>query len=380
MKRKTRPAGDDLRAVSRLLVDATVGTTGVVEQMHHAIAAGPFAWPVRKVSGLVYSSIRGVTRTVGLALDQALAQLTPALGEAAPGPERLAAIAALNGVIGDRLAETGNALALPMELHRPAGAAATGRLLVLVHGSSMNDLQWLRHRHDHGAALQRDLGWSPVYLRYNSGLHVSENGRQLAAVLEECVQAWPVPLAELALIGFSMGGLVARSACHFAELEGASWRKKLGALVCLGTPHHGAPLERGGSWADALLGISRYSAPLAKLGQLRSAGVTDLRFGYVLDEHWKGKDRFALGADERAPLPLPYGVRCYAVAATQSAGPGERLRSDGLVPVPSALGHSDSPALRLAFPEEHQHVVYGAMHLDLLDRPEAYAPLRRWLA
>jgi pimeloyl-ACP methyl ester carboxylesterase len=372
MPKKPRPIAADLRAASRLLVDATTGTTGVVEQMHHAIASGPFAWPARQLSGLVYSGIRGVTRAVGVAIDQALEQLAPLLGETVPGPERLAVLAALNGVIGDLLAQTGSALAQPMELHRGTVAPPSRKVLVLVHGSSMNDLQWKRHGHDHGAALERDLGFTAVYVRYNSGLHASVNGRQLAALLERQLATWPVPVDELVLLGFSMGGLVARSACHLAELEGFGWRRKLSALVCLGTPHHGSPLERGGSWADALLGVSRYSAPLAKLGKLRSAGVTDLRFGYVLDEHWQGKDRFELGSDERTPLPLPRGVRCYAVAATQSAATVSPLRSDGLVPVASALGQARGP-LRLEFPEEHQCVVYGAGHLDLLNRPEAYA-------
>lgn len=372
--RKRRPIAEDLRAASKLLVDATTGTTTVVEQMHHTIAAtSPFAAPIKLVSGLVYSSVRGVTRVVGVAVDQALQQLAPLLGEGEPGPEVLAAVAALNGVVGDLLERSGNALAQPLELHA-RGAEPSRKVVVLVHGSSMNDLQWLRLGHDHGAALGRDLGVSPVYARYNSGLHVSTNGRRLAAELERLVEESVVE--ELVLVGFSMGGLVARSACHVAELQGLRWRRRLSTLVCLGTPHHGSPLERAGSWADAALGFSRYSAPIARLGKIRSEGVTDLRFGYVLDSHWQGRERFTLGVDEREPLPLPSGVRCFAIAATKSK-PGEpKLRGDGLVPVESALGQHLAPHLHLNFPTEHQRVVYGAAHLDLLSRPEAYAAVK----
>ncbi|MBK7864277.1 MAG: alpha/beta hydrolase [Archangiaceae bacterium] len=373
-----RSVAADLRAASRLLVDATTETTTVVEQMHHAIASGPFAWPARKLSGLVYSSIRGVTRAVGLTIDKALEQLAPALGVRSPGPEALAALAALNGVIGDVLAESGSPLAQPMELHRRRELPAPSRkVLVLVHGSSMNDLQWKRRGHDHGAALERDLGWSAFYVRYNSGLHVSVNGRELSALLEQLVASSQVE--ELAILGFSMGGLVARSACHVAELEGARWRAKLTTLICMGTPHHGSPVERAGSFFETALGVSRYSAPLARLGKLRSAGVTDLRFGFVSDTDWKGRDRFDFDGDRRAPVPLPRGVRCYALAGTQSKKPGARLRSDGLVPVASGLGHAPGK-LELGFPEEHQQLVYGATHLDLLHRPEAYAALRAWLS
>ncbi len=378
--KKSRLNATDLRAVSRLLVDATTGTTGVVEKVHHAIASGPFGWPVRKMSGLVYSSVRGVTRAVGVAIDKSLEQLAPVLGESDPGPERLAVVAALNGVIGDLLADSQNALAQPMELHRRSVTAMpSSRVLVLVHGSSMTDLQWLRRGHDHGAQLERDLGWSAVYVRYNSGLHVSVNGRQLAALLEQLVASWPVKVEKIALLGFSMGGLVARSACHYAELEGSSWRRSLHALICMGTPHHGSPVERAGSWVETLLGVNRYSAPISRLGRLRSAGVTDLRFGYVIDEHWHGRERFAFGPDARAAVPLRRKTRCYTIAASQSKGPGKRLRGDGLVEVVSALGHAPGK-LGLDFPKEHQRVVFGATHLDLLNSPEAYAALREWLS
>jgi pimeloyl-ACP methyl ester carboxylesterase len=313
---------------------------------------------------------------VGASLDLALAQLAPLIGESAPGREREAVLAALNGVLGDYLTETGNPLAIRMQL-RTASPRAGRKLLVLAHGSCLNDRSWSRLEHDHGEALQRDLGYTPVYLHYNSGLHVSTNGRELAAMLEQLVAAWPVPIDELVLVGHSMGGLVCRSACHYGDA--AVWRRKLRAMVCLGTPHHGAPLERGGNRIDVLLNISRYSAPFARLGKIRSAGVTDLRFGNVLDEHWQGRDRFAHAADDRSPLKLPDGVECYAIAATTASKPGARLAGDGLVPVDSALGRHAKPALTLGFPETHQWIGYGMGHLDLLSRIEVYETVRGWL-
>jgi len=244
----------------------------------------------------------------------------------------------------------------------------------------MHHDQWQRHGHDHGAMLARDLGFAPLYLHYNTGLHVSTNGRALAALLEELVLAWPIPVTELTILAHSMGGLVSRSACHVAEEAGLSWRGKLRAIAFLGTPHHGAPLERGGSWIDTLLAVSRYSAPLARLGKIRSAGVTDLRFGSVLDEHWQGRDRFVRGADPRAALKLPDGVACYAVAATTAAAPIDPLPGDGLVPVDSALGRHAVPELLLRFSEDDQWIGFGMNHLDLLSSLEVYAKLREWLA
>jgi PGAP1-like protein len=397
--KSTRNPFDDLRGATRLAVDATRGVTDLVEAMHHTIGGGPsilgrpLDGPTRLLTGPIYGSIRGATRLVGAGLDATLARLAPLLGERAPGVEREAVLAAVNGVLGDYLAESGNPLAIEMRLRshgralelekkalRIAFPRAAGKLLVLVHGSCLNDLRWKRLGHDHGAALARDLGFTPVYLHYNTGLHVSTNGRAFAALLEALVAAWPAPIDELVIVSHSMGGLVSRSACHFGEAADHAWRRKLRKLLCLGTPHHGAPLERGGHWVDVLLGISRYSAPIARLGKIRSAGVTDMRFGYVLDEHWEGRDRFAHARDLRTPLHLPAGVECYAIAATKGPDDAGGCPGDGLVPVDSALGRHSRPELTLAFPEAHQWIARGMDHFDLLSRAEVYATIRSWLS
>ncbi len=385
MHKKSRNHVDDLRGASRLAVEATKGVTDLVQAMHVTIAGGPdilgrpLAIPARLLTAPVYGSIRVVTGLVGSAIDVALAQLAPLLGEGAPGPEREAVLAALNGVLGDYLAQTGNPLAIEMRL-RHEGPTEGRKLLVLVHGSCMSDRQWSRNGHDHGAALARDLGYTPVYVQYNSGLHISTNGRSLSALLEELVAKRPAPLDEVSIVGHSMGGLVARSACHAAEDAGHAWRRKLRALLSLGSPHHGAPLERGGNWFQLLFGLSRYSAPLGRLGRIRSAGVTDMRFGNVLDEHWEGRDRFSHGGDPRTRLKLPEGVRCYAIAGTTAPEMGPKLPGDGLVPVDSALGRHAKPELTLAFPDRHQWIGFGTGHLDLLARPEVYAKMKAWLS
>jgi pimeloyl-ACP methyl ester carboxylesterase len=402
----TRPknsAVDELRGAARLAVEATVGVVDVVEAMHQGIGGGPALLgrpllPVtRLLSGPVYASIRSVTRGIGAAVEAALAAAAPALGGGgsrarARTIEHDTAVAVLNGVVGDHLAESGNPLATrmalrrggePLVLERRALRAtfpeASRRLLVLVHGACRHDRQWSRRGRDPFGALAAELGFTLVHLHYNTGLHVSTNGRAFAALLERLVAAWPRGVDEVAIVGHSMGGLVARSACHAADAEGHAWRRKLRKLVCVASPHHGAPLERGGNWVDVLLGVSRYSAPVARLGMIRSAGVTDLRFGAVLDEHRDGRGRFALGRDLRRELRLPARVRCYAIAATRTRAPGPgRYASDGLVPVDSALGRHRNPALTLAF--DDTWVGFGMGHFDLLDRTEVHAVLRAWLA
>ncbi len=229
----TSHINSDLRGAGRLAIAATLGVTDLVEAMHRTIASVPAPigkpreGPARGIAGLVYSAVRGTTRVVGGGLDAALALLPPMLGDAGPWPMRTQVLAALNGILGDYLVQTGNPLAIPMqlrsagrtlEIERTALAAAlpraAGKLLVMVHGLCMSDLQWNRAGHDHGAALAQALGYTPVYLNYNTGRHVSTNGRELADLLERLVREWPVALSEVTIVGHSMGGLVARSAAH----------------------------------------------------------------------------------------------------------------------------------------------------------------------
>jgi pimeloyl-ACP methyl ester carboxylesterase len=250
----------------------------------------------------------------------------------------------------------------------------------------MNDLQWNTH-HDahssnHAEVLSAALGASPVYVRYNTGLHVSENGALLAQQLEQLVTHWPVPLKEIIVLAHSMGGLVIRSACHVAQQSKLRWPRALKSIVFLGTPHHGAPLERAGNWVDVLLGSTPYTKPFTQLAKLRSAGITDLRYGYVLDADWQGHDRFRRTPDTRAPAPLPAGVACYTVAATlagKRSKLADRLLGDGLVPLHSALGQHDGEQHNLAFAPDAQWIAYRTGHLQLLSSPDVTQQLVDWL-
>ena len=390
---------DDLRGVSRLTIAGIAGIVDLVEAMHRNIASVPVGRAPKGrttgITGFVYRSIRGVVGVVEYSLDALLARLAPVLGRSSTWPGREAVVSALNGVLGDYLATTRNPLAIEMAFRRGGAAMlddraamaealpdASGKVLVLVHGLCMNDLQWERAGHDHGAALARDLGFTPVYVHYNTGRHISENGRELADRLERLIRHWPVPVAELVVIGHSMGGLVARSACFYGELARHEWRRRLDKIVFLGTPHHGAPLEKGGNWIDILLGVSRYSAPLARLGKIRSSGITDLRHGNLVDEDWKARDRFAMSGDGRVAMPLPAGAACYTIAATTAEEEDgvSALIGDGLVPLGSALGRHERAERALAFDASRQWVARGVHHLDLLSDAAVYARIEKWLS
>jgi pimeloyl-ACP methyl ester carboxylesterase len=380
----------DLRGVARMAIDATDSVAEVVEQMHRTIQLRPGPLGISAtdrpngITGLVYRLVRGGIRLIGDAVDASLAGVTTLLpeGEASPAIDAYRSVA--NGVYGDYLFRTRNPLAIEMSLRHfgqrvdpqdpmrvfegRSDVTPGNRLLVLVHGLCMNDMQWNRDGHDHGAALANELGYLPLYLRYNSGRRISSNGRALAEMLETLTGNWTTPVDELVIMGHSMGGLVARSACHYGRQANHTWPEYLRKLVFLGTPHHGAPLERGGHGLELLMGLSPYSMPLTRLSKARSAGITDLRQGAM-----------STGQDI---VPLPSGVKCYAAAAVRAGRRGllsERLIGDGLVPLDSALGrHRDSKRM-LAIPKDRQWVGYRMGHWELLNHPGVYRQIATWL-
>lgn len=389
----------DIHGITRLALTAVEGVIDMVAALHGRIICAPLEeGTARGITGFTYGTVRASTATVSRWADALLARRAAATmsGHKASSAERETVLAIMNGVFGDHLADSGNPLAIPMrlrsnghplDLKKTALAAefpeAGGKLLILVHGLCRSDLHWSRNGHDHGKALARDLGYTPLYLQYNTGRHVSTNGREFSSLMEALVKQWPVPVEEVVILGHSMGGLVARSACYYGKAAGHAWLSKLRKIIFLGTPHHGAPLERGGNWLTAALGRNAFTRPFAQLGRIRSAGITDLRHGSLLDEDWEGRDRFEHAEDCRRQVPLPKGVKCYAIAGTTGRRAGDirdRLLGDGLIPLDTALGRHAESSRALLFPKSRQWVAYGIHHLDLVSRAEVYEKIRDWLA
>jgi pimeloyl-ACP methyl ester carboxylesterase len=326
-----------------------------------------------------------------------LALLSQQLGQSTPSANSAALISALNGVLGDHLVKRQSPLAITMtfklqglelELQTLAQTVVhkRGRLLIMVHGLCMNDRQWRQGEHDHGEKLASELDAALVYLCYNSGQHISDNGEQFSQLLEALFQQIQGIdnnlLVQLSIVAHSMGGLVSRSALAQGPALNHQWPQHCANLVFLGTPHHGAPLERAGNWVDLLLGFHPYSAPLRRLTQIRSAGITDLRHGNVLASDWQERNRFDFSRDKRSPLPLPSHVHCYTVATTISETAStlsDQVLGDGLVPLDSALGKHEDSRFTLHFAPQNQWQGRGINHMQLLSDPLVYHQLQQWL-
>ncbi len=433
-----------LLGLKNLVHDAIERTTDLVEETHEAVAGKPvellsriepLAEAVEVVDGArrltasaVFGAIRATNHGIrlledagialvksaaaGAGIDERVAFEATALARTPMWPGATGTLAwwldhaegALNGAIGDFLSERGNDLQIRMALHHggeplessrfalvAAVPNATSRVCVFVHGLGCTEWAWsflAEEFHgdpavNFGTMLRDELGYTPLYVRYNTGLHISENGRHLAELLRDIVAAYPIDVEDIVLIGHSMGGLVSRSAAHYAASDGETWVGKLRHVFCIGSPNLGAPLEKASNVLASVL--SFFDTPgtqvPAKILNGRSAGIKDLRFGYVVDEEWKGKDPDAFLEDNSQRVPFVDAVTYCFIGSTITQDPNHplgQLIGDVLVRLPSAAGFGEEPARSIPF--HGGRVIGGAHHLELMNHPGVYAEIRERLA
>jgi hypothetical protein len=320
--------------------------------------------------------------------------LTGGLGGASRALDRLAATgvgprleadrrgrfvtAAVNGLIGDRLLRDRPQLAIPMAVRRSdadvepvrdalaeAFPQATRRLVFFLHGLCENESYWNRHRDRTGTTYARMLGergWTSLMLRANTGLPLRENGAALAALAQRVVDAWPVEVTRIALVGHSLGGLVMRAAGAVVSDVEAPWAALVTDVVTLGTPHLGAPIARG---------IGHGSTGLGRLPETAA-------FGRILDWRSRGVHDLVTGLAEDVP-PLPH-ARYHLVSATLTRSerhPVGNLVGDLLVRPRSAYGRDRT---RTLFPDADVLHIGRTDHFGLLNHPEVHRALREWLS
>ncbi len=370
-------------------------TTKCVQEMHGAIADAYFdilrrmpllsapAQLVRTAHDTIAGGVYGAVHYGSGGLLGAAAAVEKRATGFAPGkpPGRLASglRSALNGAFGDHLAASNNLLAIRMAIHvggapialdaaalRQAFGEAGKRLCVFIHGLGCDEHCWegddrgAASEVDFGRRLQAEFACTPLYLRYNSGLPIADNGAQLAGLLEELLAAWPQPASELLLIGHSMGGLLALSACEHAAAADLRWPHATAMLICLGSPNLGSSVERLGQLTNAALNLSRITAPLGKIAATRSQGVKDLRRGP--------------GAPRRDPAHDHIAFRFLGASLAEDADhPVGKFVGDGLVTLDSATAH--------VIEGDVQSVSIGKLgHLQLLTDARVYRQISEWIA
>ncbi len=307
-------------------------------------------------------------------------------------------VSILNGVFGDELEKREIHLATKMNFYineEPLDVTVesiqkeypqlTSKVCILVHGLVSDEIMWnfSGSHENYGTLLQKDLQFTPFYIRYNSGLHISDNGKTFTDLIEDLINNYPIPIQELVLIGHSMGGLVIRSACYYAEKKSHSWVKKLNKVFFLGSPHLGAPLEKFGNVVTAILGqIPNPFTYLTKNAiNKRSAGIKDLRFGYIIEEDWKDKDPDAFLQNNKNPVPLLENVKYFIISGTITENPESFLATwigDAMVRKDSSLGKSRNQDHALTFLEEHHRQFPGIAHIKLMRDSSIYQQILEW--
>ncbi len=342
---------------------------GVAAGLHRVIRRQTPAGPVlsdRGTADPVYSLVRdGFMVPANL-----VGRMGHRLPESEPDPKWLNVQAALNGAFGDTLAGQNNPLSFSMQLTGDPPSPQRP-LLIFLHGLCLHEQSWRRDEHERFATRARnDEDFRVTRLRYNSGLAIADNGARLAELLEatECTR--------LVLVGHSMGGLVARSALHQARQAGMGWPQRLTHLATLGTPHHGAVAERLGNHANRLLTITRWSLPFTHLGNLRSAGIHDLRFGNLLPADREKAGDILHTHDPRTPVPVPDEVSHLYMAATRSdeAAPDKAVKSDLLVTPHSGLAEEYPGSERVT-----RILLYRHDHFQLMWNRPVYQRLYQWM-
>jgi pimeloyl-ACP methyl ester carboxylesterase len=399
----------EMEAIGQLAGEALSAGGAFIQQFHAGIAErafghAPASAPVRLihdgVSRAVYAGVRSGLSTAARAGAQFASRRAAEHGPAiAASPRAALALGALNGFYGDRVAARTPELAFTMEVRRHGAPVeltdrgiaaafpdATSRVVVFVHGLCETDDAWRiapggpqrADRRSYGQRLQDELGYTPVFLRYNTGLHISDNGRTLAGVLEALTRGWPDAVEELVLVGHSMGGLVARSACHYGEREGMDFAEAIRHVFCLGTPHLGADLEKGANalaWALAKLPETR---PVGRFLNARSAGIKDLRYGSCVEEDWCDCDPDEFLRDRCQEVPFLPAANYYFIGAALNPPLG-RVIGDLLVRMPSASGRGTGRGRRIPFELDNGHELAGVNHFELLNHPAVYEQLRAWI-
>lgn len=352
----------------------------VPESLHDAVVTsiyGALSGILRLSSGSVRAlSARGIGRPVeGTAVGRQI-------------------IAAVNGLIGDELRMLDDPQAIKMAVRKhgedivatpfpikQAYLDGTSHLVIFVHGLCENDESWdMRAEGDSYAdRVRTETDGTPVLIRYNTGLHVSENGKHLDALIGQLIDAWPVDVTRVSLVGHSMGGLVVRAATNYATASGEMWPNLVKDIVCLGTPHTGANLEKVAHLGSRLLRFWPVSTPLSAILETRSPGITDLRHGYISQDEWEGQDLTSQwGLDRIAAAPLAH-AEYHFIGSTLGATkhhPFSTVLGDLLVHFSSASGMGRTGPVVEGARFEY---IPSANHFALLNHPVIANWLVEWL-
>jgi triacylglycerol lipase len=311
-------------------------------------------------------------------------------------------VSAINGAVGDKLHNTPFGIEMNfyhqnklVKLDKESlkqyfqqkndNLEVSNKICVLIHGLTHNETAWeFPDKSDYGSLLERDFQYCPFYLRYNSGLHISENGKLLAALLEKLYQNYPVEIQNICIIAHSMGGLLTHSACYYAQENQFEWVKNLKHIFLLATPHLGSFLEKFANLTTSILEkVPNWQTRLVgKAINLRSAGIKDLRFGYLKDEDWKDQPTDQFMKNNKNVIQKLSDVSYHVISGRLTQDEKHwvsQLFGDILVNTESATARSNNID-DFNFLPEHHYEFAKTNHFKLSAMPEVYEKIKSWIS
>jgi len=304
---------------------------------------------------------------------------------------------------------------LAHQLRFPSNKPLTNKVIVLIHGLTNLETIWnfransngqqdnqipnqqqtqdkegvdsntLTSQHieldNYGTRLQCDFGYTPLFLRYNTGLSIKENGQNLSNLLSHLFKSYPIEIDELVLMGFSMGGLLSRSAQKIANDNGSTWLEKLTNGYYIGTPHEGSPLEKFGHITSSVV----KSVPLSYVNQwadwidLRSQGIKDLKDGLI------NLNNTSQSPDSNESDPYKQSVKCGSFvehAQHHFVSGGVSENKDGVTN--KLVGDTlvrHSSAHPISAPDDAKNAHFeGISHVPLAHSEKVYQQIKQWFS
>jgi triacylglycerol lipase len=258
------------------------------------------------------------------------------------------------------------------------------KICILIHGLLNNETVWdFKDKSNYGSFLNQELGYTAFYLRYNSGLHISDNGKALTTILEQFYDNYPIEIEEISIIAHSMGGLVTHSACFYAQKNGLKWTTKLKNIFLLATPHLGSYLEKFANVTTHILAKvpNWHTRMVGKILNLRSSGIKDLRFGYVTEDDWKDEQPDSFLKNTKKNTPKLLNTTYYIISARLTEKEKHwmtQLFGDILVSTRSATAQSKNTE-GYHFPTENHFAFAKTYHFQLMTNRAVYEKIKEWL-
>jgi hypothetical protein len=224
-----------------------------------------------------------------------------------------------------------------------------GKLIILIHGLMNDDNIWHSNPEDliqrMGSFLEKQNKANILYLRYNTGRHISQNGQDFSLLIQNLLDFYRKDITEIVIMAHSMGGLVTRSACYYAGKLDHNWISILKKVFLIGVPNEGSYVARIAHMTQYFM---RKIDPtdndkVAKFFEIRSNGIKDLSFGFLIDEDWQNTDyenKKVVKATKILPLKnVEYFLIAGIVSDEKSKKKIFNFFGDGLVEKKSALSN-----------------------------------------